>query len=447
MVATTSSYGPSASPDARGTDVTAASIGIEQVPPALRVLGFRHHAVLWADLGVGLLVLVAGSALVPALGFAEAVVAIVLGTVIGTSMLGLAGAIGSRHGVTSMVALRPSFGLRGSYLPSALNAFQLVGWGAFELVIMGRATEGLVGPAAGATYPIAVLVWASLAIAMGVGGPIVFIRQWLEKVGLPLVVATGAWLTWHLVTTTDIAALAAQPGEGGLTFARALDLVVAMPVSWLPIVADFNRFARDTRSAFWGTVTGFGISNVVCYILGALLILALPSDDLVGSILGIAFGAWGLLVLLADETDNAFADIYSGAMSLKNIVPTLPTRGVVVTIGAICAAIALVVDMHQYEGFLFVIGGVFSPLYGVLFADYALGRRERYDATSLVPAVQTSVPTEGTGIAAVVAWACGAGSYWWLSNYAPDYGGTFPSLLVTMVAYAALMRVTRPVAA
>ena len=434
-------------PGVSGGDLDAASVGIEPVPAGLRVLGFRHHAVLWADLGVGLLVLVAGSALVPALGFGMAVLAIVVGTVIGTSMLGLAGVIGSRHAITSMVSLRPSFGKRGSYLPSLLNVLQLVGWGAFELVIMGRATEGLVGGMGGATYPLAVLGWASLAIAMGVGGPVVVVRQWLEKVGLPLVIATGAWLTWHLATTADIGVLMTQPGEGGLTFAQALDIVVAMPVSWLPIVADFNRFARDPRAAFWGTVTGFGVSNVACYVLGALLMLAMPAEDLVGSILGIAFGGWGLLVLLADETDNAFADIYSGAMSLKNVVPGLPTRGVVVGIGAICAVIALVVDMHQYESFLFLIGGVFSPLYGVLFADYAWGRRGRYDAASLFPTAEASPTNEGTGIAAVAAWACGAGTYWWLSGYAPEVGGTIPSLLVTMVAYVALVRATRPVAA
>ena len=431
-------------PGVTGGDLDAASVGIEPVPAALRVFGFRHHAVLWADLGVGLLVLVAGSTLVPALGFGMAVLAIVVGTAVGTTMLGLAGAIGSRHAITSMVSLRPSFGTRGSYLPSLLNLVQLVGWGAFELVIMGRATEGLLSGLGDATYPLAVLGWASLAVAMGVGGPVVVVRQWLEKVGLPLVIATGAWLTWHLATTADIGVLMTQPGEGGLTFAQALDIVVAMPVSWLPIVADFNRFARDPRSAFWGTVTGFGVSNVACYVLGALLMLAMPAEDLVGSILGIAFGGWGLLVLLADETDNAFADIYSGAMSLKNVLPALPTRGVVVAIGALCAVIALVVDMQQYEGFLFLIGGVFSPLYGVLFADYAWGRRGRYDATNLFAVDDSSARADGTGIAAVVAWACGAGTYWVLSTYAPEVGGTIPSLLVTMVAYVALVRATRP---
>ena len=125
------------------SDLAAATIGIERVPDRYRVLGFFDYFVLWADLGVGLLVLLAGTALVPGLGFWEAIAAILVGTLIGNVMLGLAGVVGSDHGIPSMVSLRPSFGQRGSYLPSLVNVIQLVGWGAFELVIMAQASSRL----------------------------------------------------------------------------------------------------------------------------------------------------------------------------------------------------------------------------------------------------------------------------------------------------------------
>ena len=116
-------------------DLAAAQLGIEPVPERHRVLGFLDYFVLWADLGVGLLVLLAGTLLVPGLGFWPAMAAIALGTLAGVLLLGLAGVVGSDHGIPSMVGLRPSFGVRGSYLPSLVNVIQLVGFGAFEVII------------------------------------------------------------------------------------------------------------------------------------------------------------------------------------------------------------------------------------------------------------------------------------------------------------------------
>src|SRR5687768_11041578 len=110
--------------------------GIEPVPPERRTLSGFDLAVLWADLGIGLLVLVTGALLVPGLGFGAAAAAIVLGSLAGVSLLALAGAAGAEHGLTSMVLFRPVLGVRGSWIPSALNAFQLVGWTAVELWAM-----------------------------------------------------------------------------------------------------------------------------------------------------------------------------------------------------------------------------------------------------------------------------------------------------------------------
>ena len=88
--------------------------GIEPVPERLRVLGALDNGLLWGNLGVSLLVLVAGTFLVPALSLPEALVAIVLGTLIGNLMLGLAGMIGADARVPAMVLLRAPLGQRGS---------------------------------------------------------------------------------------------------------------------------------------------------------------------------------------------------------------------------------------------------------------------------------------------------------------------------------------------
>ena len=176
------------------SDLAAATIGIERVPDRFRVLGFLDYFVLWADLGVGLLVLLAGTALVPGLGFWGAILAILVGTLIGTVMLGLAGVVGSDHGIPSMVSLRPSFGQRGSYPPSLINVVQLVGWGAFELVIMAQASARLTGSLFGASsYTVWAIVWAIVITGFALGGPLIVVRQWLEKAGIWIVLVTGGW--------------------------------------------------------------------------------------------------------------------------------------------------------------------------------------------------------------------------------------------------------------
>jgi putative hydroxymethylpyrimidine transporter CytX len=428
------------------SDLAAATIGIERVPDRFRVLGFLDYFVLWADLGVGLLVLLAGTALVPGLGFWGAIFAILVGTLIGTVMLGLAGVVGSDHGIPSMVSLRPSFGQRGSYLPSLINVVQLVGWGAFELVIMAQASARLTQSFLGASsYTVWAIVWAIVITAFALGGPLVVVRQWLEKAGLWIVLVTGGWMALYVVSHANFAVLVSRPGDGSLTFAQAIDLVVAMPISWLPLVADFNRFAKSSRAAFWGTVSGFGVANVLFYTLGVMLILVLPTSDLIGSIMTVAFGTAGLALLLGDETDNAFADVYSGAISIKNVLPALSTRALVTAIGGVCLAIALSVDLASFQGFLYLVGSLFTPLFGVLFADYFIMKRRRYDAAELYPEGGRGISGGGVNIVALLAWGCGIAAYLAETTYVGWLGGTIPSLVVSLVVYLAATLMIRRV--
>lgn len=421
------------------SDLAAATIGVERVPDRFRVLGFFDYFVLWADLGVGLLVLLAGTALVPGLGFWEAIAAILVGTLIGNVMLGLAGVVGSDNAIPSMVSLRPAFGQRGSYLPSLINVVQLVGWGAFELVIMAQASARLTQSIFGASsYPFWVIFWGIVVTVFALGGPLVVVRQWLEKAGIWIVLVTGAWMIIYVVTHANFGALVSRHGDGSLSFAQGIDLVVAMPISWLPLIADFNRFAKTSRSSFWGTVSGFAVSNVLFYTLGVLLILVLPGSDLIGSIMTIAFGTAGLALLLGDETDNAFADVYSGAISIKNVLPILSTRLLVSSIGGVCLAIALIVDLTSFQGFLYLVGSLFTPLFGVLFADYFILKRRRYASEELYPEDGQGRSRTGINPVALLAWGCGIATYLAETTYVGWLGGTLPSLAVSLIVYLAV---------
>lgn len=386
--------------------------GIDPIPASHRFLGFLDYFALWSSLGVGLLVLLAGTLLVPGLSLGQALLAIVAGTLIGNALLALAGVIGSEIAVPTMVLLRPSLGIRGSYLATAFNVVQLIGWGSFEVFIMAQAANGISRRIAGVdAQPVWALLFAAVCTLLAIGGPVVVVRKWLERFALWLVYATTLYLTWYLVTHYDVRSLWARPGDGSLPFWLAVDLVVAMPVSWLPLVADYNRFARRPGPAFWGTYLGYFVANVWFYALGALFVLALRTQDLIPAIMGVTGGWAALLLLLSDETDNAFANIYSAAVSAQNVVPNARQRWLAVAVGALCFALAVGANIGQYENFLFLIGSLFVPLFGVLAADYFVIRR-RYDPRDLYDAAGVYAGIHWPGL---LAWAAGFAAYQWIA--------------------------------
>src|SRR6201995_2708425 len=223
------------------------SWGITPVPARLRTLGGFENGMLWSSLGLSLLVLVAGAFLVPALSLPEALLAILVGAVFGNALLGGAAAIGAEAGVPAMVLLRAPLGRKGSYLPTGLNVLQNLGWTIFEVLVIATAAQALVhgplwvwklaGPAAA----------AARALIRTVG----FVREWVKRFALWVVLASLGYLTWWTLHHANLGALWSQPGKGGLSFWQGGDLVVAMPVSWLPLPADYTRLSADRRRALW----------------------------------------------------------------------------------------------------------------------------------------------------------------------------------------------------
>ena len=416
--------------------------GIEPVPGEHRYLGFLDYFALWSSLGVGLLVLLAGTLLVPGLGLGQALLAIVIGTAIGNLLLALAGWVGSDTAVPTMVLLRPVLGIRGSYAPTLLNLLQLIGWGSFEVIIMAQAANGISQTLFGfSNFPLWVLFFAAWCTLLAIGGPLVVVRHWLEKFAVWLVYGTSIYLTYYLFAHYDVGALLRQAGTGELPFWLAVDLVIAMPISWMPLVADYNRFARNSGQAFWGTYLGYFVANVWFYALGALFVLALGTGDLIPAIMAVTGGWAALILILVDETDNAFADIYSAAVSSQNILPRTRQLWLAVAVGAICFVLAATVPIAQYESFLLLIGSVFVPLFGVLAADYFILRGRRYDVAELYRAGGAYWYQRGVNGLAVLAWALGIIIYHAVARWLPWLGASVPSFLAALVLYLILARV------
>ena len=432
--------------------------GIEPVPASQRTLQFLDYLVLWGDLGIGLLVLLAGTFLVPGLGLRDALLAIGIGSILGALLLALVGVIGSDNATPTMVLLRPVLGVRGSYLPTMLNVLQLVGWTIFEFIVMGFAANEISQVLFGfSNYPLWAGIFAAIVVLMGVGGPIGVVRQWLEKFAVWIALATGAWLTYLLLSSSDFPALLNKAGDGSLPFWVGVDLVIALPISWLPLVADYNRFARKSRGAFWGTFVGFAITNFWFLALGTMALLGAgvnqePKEF--AKAIALTAGWVALLILLADETHNAWADLYSSAVSLQNAFPKVKQRWLIFGLGVLTYVIAIGLDITQYQNFLYLIGSLFVPLFGILLADYFVLRRRPYRVDEFFDAQGAYWYARGINLWGIVAWIIGILAYHvtnpttlgalvadWpriIPGALSAFGGSLPSFLAAFVVYAVL---------
>jgi putative hydroxymethylpyrimidine transporter CytX len=442
---------------------------IAPVPAGERAMRARDLGILWGDLAVGLLVLVAGGLLVPALGLRDALIAALVGSILGSALLAVAGRIGTDVGVPTMVLLRPALGIRGSYVATALNIIQLIGWAGLEIIVMARAARTISDEFFGFEgYYLWLAVFAVLATAFAVGGPIVVVRDFLQRFGLWIVLAASVWLTVRLFVTYDIHQLFDDEGSGGFpTFWQGVDLAVALPVSWLPLVADYSRYARRATAGAWATFASYAAANFWFFALGASYALVLTYDaadpnNLVGAVVDmmipLTLGWVFLVVILADETDNAFADVYSAAVSAQNVAP-VGYRALAVLAGAVSFGLAVALDLLGYETFLLLIGGVFVSLFGVLVADYFVVNRGRYHADALFEREGRYWFAGGVNVAGLLAWTAGFATYavcgqppWlleragWLADVPArltEFGGTLPSFAVSLIAYIALERLFR----
>jgi nucleobase:cation symporter-1, NCS1 family len=437
----------------------APSWGLRPTTPEVRRLRGVDFAVLWGDLALGLLVMVTGALLVPALGLPRALLAIGLGSALGCTPLALVGRAGAREGVPGMVLLRGVLGTRGSYVPTVLNVVQLVGWTAFELWAMALVASRITG-GGGPTFYVWLGIATVVCLLLSLGGPVLVVRRWLERFGLWVLAAAAGWITVRALTTFDLGEIWSRPGQGGLPFGSAVDLVIAMPVSWIPLVADYNRFARRGVSSTAGTYLGYAAGNVWFFTLGALLVLgagSVPSPaGVADGIATLAGGTMVLVVLLVGETDEAFADIYSAAVSSQNLAPRLNQRVAIVAVAAIGAGLAAWLlglpdeGVLTYEFFLLLIGSVFVPLFAVFLADH-LVLRNREGAR------------RGVSVPALLSWALGFVAYHALTEVGPAgwvsavkgaagalglphplFGGAVPaSVLAFAVAFVAAIALIR----
>src|SRR5467141_1313667 len=319
---------------------------------------------------------------------------------------------------------------------------------------MGLAAATLLGNPLGSwTTVVFVPIFGVVVAALALGGPIAVVRGWLERFAIWFVYASTAAIAVALFLKGPDPTVRYAPANfaGTTSILLALDLVIAMPVSWWPLISDYNRFARSSKDSLIGTAAGYTIANTVFYLLGAGLMavgFALGQPNFLAVIGLLGLGAFPLLIILVDETDNAFANVYSTAVSIQNLAPK--RRQLTFIVGATVIAMAGAAFLWSrgegigggYEGFLFLIGGLFVPLLGVVIADSFVVRRGTYAPGEFF---QNSPRWRWSAFAS---WIPGVALYFVIVAFALPIGATLPSFALAAGLHILLSRVesalTRP---
>ena len=379
--------------------------------------GFGLFA-LWFGAAVSMAEIFTGGLLAP-LGFEQGLKAILLGHLIGGLILILGGYIGAQSKLPAIMSTRISFGHYGSYLFSLLNVLQLIGWTAVMIISGGRAANEL---------GVALFGFDSIntwAIAIGI---FIGLWIWLGKVGFQKLNVVAVVLLFVLtlilcgVVFKEGNILLATPTDE-MSFGSALELSIIMPLSWLPLISDYTRFAKSRKSGLVGSFMGYFIGSSLMYAIG-LAIALYAKDASVGSMmmtLNLGFAALGIVLLSTITT--TFLDAYSAGVTFTNIFPQMSERKIAFAMAIIGLLVAIFTPIEQYETFLYAIGSVFGPLFAILLSDYFIFNKEQIE------------PSLSLHVGALIVWAIGVGLYYWFMTFDLPLGSTLPTMLATSMIF------------
>ena len=319
------------------------------------------NGLIWFGAGVSLAEILKGTYFAP-LGFGKAMAAILLGHLIGGLMMFAAGMIGAKERKSAMETVKMSFGERGSLLFAVLNVLQLVGWTAIMIYDGALAADGVLHTG--------IWVWA-----INIGALIVvWIFVGLTNLGKLNTVAMTALFILSLVLFNVIffgtGSAAPVVDDGSLTFGAAVELAVAMPLSWLPLISDYTREAEKPFAATLVSVVVYSLVSIFMYMIGMGAAIFTGEYDIAQIMLKTGFGVVGLLIIVFSTVTTTFLDAYSAGVSSVSISSKIKEKWAAIIVTVIGTVAAIVYPMDNITNFLYLIGSVFAPMIAVQIADF-----------------------------------------------------------------------------
>ena len=368
-----------------------------------------ENGLIWFGAGVSLAEILTGTYFAP-LGFGKGVLAIIIGHIIGCMMLFLAGVIGGKTRRSAMETVKMSFGEKGGIFFSFLNVLQLVGWTAIMIYDGALAANGVLHTGR--------WVWC-LVIGVLI---ILWIVIGITNLGKINTVAMAALFILTLVLSRVIFGDGSVAGAGGdaMTFGAAVELSVAMPLSWLPLISDYTREAEKPFAATLVSVVVYSLVSIFMYMIGMGAAIFTGEYDIAQIMLKTGFGVVGLLIIVFSTVTTTFLDAYSAGVSSVSISSKIKEKWAAIVVTVIGTVAAIVYPMDNITNFLYLIGSVFAPMIAVQIADYFILKK--------ADAEESAFQWRN-----LVVWLVGFVLYRVLMHVDTPVGNTLPDMVITVI--------------
>ena len=375
-----------------------------------------ENGLIWFGAAVSIAEILTGTYFAP-LGFAKGLLAILLGHIIGCAMLFFAGLIGGKVRKSAMETAKMSFGSKGALLFSVLNIIQLVGWTAIMIYDGALAVNGI--------FDIGNWIWCIIIGAL--------ITLWIligiKNLGKVNIVAMAALFILTIVLSFVIFGKGTMQNIGGegMTFGAAVELSVAMPLSWLPLISDYTREAKKPVKATAVSAVTYGVVSCWMYIIGMGAAIFTGESDIAQIMVKAGLGIAGLLIIVFSTVTTTFLDAYSAGVSSESLSSKISGKWVAVAVTVIGAVGAIFLPLTDITDFLYFIGSVFAPMIAIQIADFFILKQNK----------ETSV----FSIQNLNIWLIGFVIYRLLMRVDIVVGNTLPDMLITIVICVAVSKI------
>ena len=367
------------------------------------------NALIWFGAGVSIAEILTGTYF-SSLGFGRGLAAILVGHVIGCIMLFLAGVIGGTSRKSAMETTKSSFGSKGGLLFAILNVLQLVGWTAIMIYDGALAADGIFSAGRWVwclIIGLLIIVWILIGITnLGKLNTVAMVLLFL----LTIVLCRVIFFSGNVITSVP---------DDSLSFGAAVELAVAMPLSWLPLISDYTREAKEPVKATAVSAVVYGLVSCWMYIIGMGASLFTEESDIAQILLKAGLSIAGLLIIVFSTVTTTFLDAYSAGISSESVLAKLKGNHAAIAVTIIGTIAAILFPMDDITNFLYLIGSVFAPMIAVQIADFFILHRDRkesdFDWRSLI------------------LWFIGFVIYRMLMKVDLPVGNTLPDMVITAV--------------
>ena len=367
-----------------------------------------ENGLIWFGAAVSIAEILTGTYFA-SLGFMKGLLAIILGHIIGCFLFFLSGLIGAKTEKSAMETVKISFGSKGSLFFAVLNILQLVGWTGIMIYDGALATQGV--------WAIGHIVWCLI-----IGGLIlVWILIGIKNLGKVNVIAMSALFIMTIILSFIIfrGGAALGGGDGSMSFGAAVELSVAMPLSWLPLISDYTKEAKEPVKATAASAVIYGVVSIWMYVIGMGAALFTGESDIAQILLKAGLGIVGLLIVVLSTVSTTFLDAYSAGVSTEAVSTKIPGKWVAIGATVIGTLGAILLPMDDITGFLYLIGSVFAPMIAIQIADFFI-LKEEYSKDKF-------------SIQNICIWIVGFVLYRFLMKVDTPIGSTLPDMLITML--------------